>query len=157
MNAAFERAVDTYTRLDVETGVAAASPQRLVVMLYDGAVKAVLSAQAALARGDHAGRGAAISKAISIIDEGLRPALDLEAGGDIAANLMALYDYVSNRLLYANLKGHAASLEEAAHLLSELKTAWETLERQTQPARSPERAEANSPAGSRPALSYGKA
>jgi flagellar secretion chaperone FliS len=156
MNAVAGRAVDTYTRLEVETGVAAASPQKLVVMLYEGAIKAVLSAQAALARGDLAERGAAISKAISIIDEGLRPALDLEAGGDIAANLMALYDYVSTRLLYANLKAHAQSLDEVTHLLTELKSAWETLERQSHPVPSPERIEAT-PAGPRPALSYGKA
>ncbi len=156
MNAAVERAVDTYTRLEVETGVAAASPQRLVVMLYDGALKAVLNAQAALARGDLPERGAAISKAISIIDEGLRPALDLEAGGEIAGNLLALYDYVANRLLYANLKGHGQSLEEAVHLLSELKSAWEALERQSQPVRTAESVEGHT-AGPRPALSYGKA
>jgi flagellar protein FliS len=156
MNAAVGRAVDTYTRLEVETGVAAASPQKLVVMLYEGAIKAALSAQAALARGDLAERGAAISKAIAIIDEGLQPALDMQAGGEIAANLMALYEYMVNRLLYANLKGHSQSLDEVVHLLTELKTAWEILERQSHPARSPERGEA-APAGPRPALSYGKA
>jgi flagellar protein FliS len=155
MNAVAGRAVDTYTRLEVETGVAAASPQRLVVMLYEGAIKAVMNAQAALARGDLAERGAAISKAISIIDEGLRPALDLDAGGDLAANLMALYEYVSNRLLYANLKGHGQSLEEVAHLLTELKTAWETLEQRSHPA-TPRELAATGPAGPRPALSYGK-
>ena len=156
MNVAVGRAVDTYTRLEVETGVAAASPQKLVVMLYEGAIKAVLTAQAALARGDLAERGAAISKAISIIDEGLRATLDMEAGGDIAANLMALYEYLVNRLLYANLKAHGQSLEEVAHLLTELKSAWETLERQSHPTQPAERTEAI-PAGPRPALSYGKA
>jgi flagellar protein FliS len=155
MNAAAGRAVDTYRRLEVETGVAAASPQKLVIMLYEGAVEAVLNAQAALARDDVAGRGAAISKAISIIDEGLRPALDLEAGGEIAANLMALYEYVANRLLYANLKADAASLDEAAHLLTDLKSAWDALERQTS-ARAAEQKEAAA-AAPRPALSYGKA
>jgi flagellin-specific chaperone FliS len=59
-------------------------------------------------------------------------------------------------LLYANLKGHGQSLEEVVHLLSELKSAWEALERQSQPAPSHERSE-TSPAGPRPALSYGKA
>ncbi len=155
MNAAAGRAVDTYRRLEVETGVAAASPQKLVIMLYEGAVEAVLNARAALARDDVAGRGAAISKAISIIDEGLRPALDLEAGGEIAANLMALYEYVASRLLYANLKADAASLDEATHLLTELKSAWDALERQTT-VRAAEQKEATA-AAPRPALSYGKA
>jgi flagellar protein FliS len=156
MNAAVGRAVDTYSRLEIETGVAAASPQRLILMLYEGAIKAMVTAQAALARGDLAERGAAISKAISIIDEGLRPALDLEAGGEIAANLMALYEYLVNRLLYANLKGHEQSLDEALRLLTELKGAWETLERQSHAARAPEPAEA-APDIPRAALSYGKA
>ena len=151
MNSMPERAVDTYTRLEVETAVAAASPQKLVVMLYEGAIKSALAAKAALARGEVAERGAAISKAISIIDEGLRPALDLEAGGEIAANLMALYDYLANRLLYANLKGHEPSLEEVIGLLAELKGAWEALEEQTRPDPQPQEAE---PAGPRRALSY---
>jgi flagellar protein FliS len=155
MNAAAGRAVDTYRRLEVETGVAAASPQKLVIMLYEGTIEAVLNARAALARDDVAGRGAAISKAISIIDEGLRPALDLEAGGEIAANLMALYEYVANRLLYANLKADAASLDEAAQLLAELKSAWDALERQTT-VRGAEQKEPTA-AAPRPALSYGKA
>jgi len=156
MNAAAGRAVNTYTRLEIETGVAAASPQRLIVMLYEGAIKAVLVAQAALARGDLAERGSAISKAISIIDEGLRPALDLEAGGEIAANLMALYEYLVHRLLYANLKAHEPSLSEALRLLTELKGAWETLERQMQATPAPE-ATAAATQAPRPALSYGKA
>jgi len=155
MNNLAGRALETYTRLDVETGVAAASPQRLVVMLYDGAIKAVVSAKAALARDDVPARGAGISKAISIIDQGLRSALDLNAGGDIAGNLMALYDYIVNRLLYANLKEDEASLDEAVRLLHELRGAWEALERSSRPdggepqqSQEPER---------RAALSYGRA
>jgi len=154
MTAAVEHAVDTYTRLEVETGVPTASPQKLVVMLYEGAVKSLLSAKAALARGDVAGRGAAISKTISIIDEGLRPALDPAAGGEIAQNLMALYDYVVNRMLLANLKSDEQSLDEAIALLSELKGAWETLERQTQREQPTREDQAERPA--RPALSYGR-
>jgi flagellar protein FliS len=155
MNAVAGRAVDTYRRLEVETGVAAASPQKLVIMLYEGAIEAVLNARAALARDDVAGRGAAISKAISIIDEGLRAALDPQASGEIAANLMDLYEYVANRLLDANLKADAASLDEATHLLTELKSAWEALERQAS-VRAAEPKEAAT-AAPRPALSYGKA
>jgi flagellar protein FliS len=130
MTAMVEQAAQKYARLEVETGVAAASPQRLIVMLYDGAVRSLLAAKAAFAAGDVAGRGARISKAISIIDEGLRPAVDPTAGGEIAQNLLRLYEYIVNRLLLANLKSDAASLDEAIALLSELKGAWEMLERQ---------------------------
>jgi flagellar protein FliS len=152
MNARVGLAVDAYQRLDLETGVAAASPQRLVVMLYDGAIKAIHAARAALAREDIAGRGASISKAIAIIDEGLRPALDLKSGGEIAANLASLYEYIVNRLLYANLKQDEASLDEAARLLAELKSAWEVLDRNGRDVEQPAAAEQW-----RPALSYGRA
>ena len=79
MSASIQRALSSYSALEVETGVASASPQRLIIMLYDGALKSVFAAKAAMARGDVAGKGEALSKAISIIDEGLRAALNLEA------------------------------------------------------------------------------
>jgi flagellar protein FliS len=125
------RAVTAYSSLDVETGVAGASPQKLVLMLYDGALKAIFDAKVAMARSEIPLKGSAISKAIAIIDEGLRPALDMNAGGEIAANLMALYDYIGSRLLYANLKNDPHSLDESARLLSELRAAWETLDQRS--------------------------
>ncbi len=121
------RAAATYARLELETSVGAASPQRLIVMLYDGVLRALGAGRAALLRKDAAARGAALSKAIAIIDEGLRPALDLEAGGEIAQNLEALYVYITHRLLQANLKAEIEPLEEAARLLGELKEAWDVV------------------------------
>ncbi|HYL17876.1 MAG TPA: flagellar export chaperone FliS [Burkholderiales bacterium] len=128
------RAVTAYSSLDVETGIAGASPQKLVLMLYDGALKAIFDAKVAMARSEIPLKGSAISKAIAIIDEGLRPALDMNAGGEIAANLMALYDYISGRLLYANIKNDSHSLDESARLLSELRAAWETLDQRSRVA-----------------------
>ena len=148
-----QQAAQKYARMEVETGVAAASPQRLIVMLYDGAVRALLGAKAALAAGDVSVRGARISKAISIIDEGLRPAVDPVAGGEIADNLLRLYEYIGNRLLLANLKSDEASLDEAIALLTELKGAWEALERQTT-REQPAEPEARKPGR---AASYGRA
>ncbi len=133
MTASVQRALSSYSTLEVETGVESASPQRLIIMLYDGALKCVFAAKAAMARNDIAGKGAALSKAISIIDEGLRAALNLQDGGEIAQNLMALYEYISTRLLHANLKNDPQSLDEAARLLSELKTAWDLLEQRDRP------------------------
>ncbi|HTT37449.1 MAG TPA: flagellar export chaperone FliS [Burkholderiales bacterium] len=133
MTALANRAVTAYSALEIETGVAGASPLRLVVMLYDGALKAIYTAKVAMERGEIAAKGSAISKAIAIIDEGLRPALDLDAGGELAANLMALYQYITGRLLFANLKNDKASLDEAARLLSELRSAWEALEQGARP------------------------
>jgi len=152
MTALVERALKSYSALE-QTTVESASPQQLIIMLYDGALKSVFAAKAAIARGDVAARGAALSKAISIIDEGLRAALNLETGGEIAQNLMALYDYISTRLLHANVKNDVKSVDEAARLLGELKQAWEVLEQRDRPPA----VVAMDPPERRPSVSLGKA
>jgi flagellar protein FliS len=93
-------------------------------MLYDGALVALLSAKTNIAANNIAAKGTAISKAITIIDNGLRASLDKTAGGEIAANLDALYDYMSRRLLHANLKNDVPAIEEVHRLLSDLREAW---------------------------------
>lgn len=127
MTAVIDRGASTYAKLDMETGVATATPQMLIVMLYDGAIKAIATARAELLRKDFAAKGRQLSKAIGIIDEGLKLSLDLEAGGEIAANLSALYDYMTRQLMVANLHDDVAKLDEVTKLLRDLKGAWESL------------------------------
>jgi flagellar protein FliS len=119
-----KRGVNAYANVGLETGIASASPHKLIVMLYDGALAALLGAKANIAAGNIAAKGSAISKAISIIDNGLRASLDKDAGGEIAANLDALYDYMSRRLLHANLKNDVGIIEEIHGLLADLRGAW---------------------------------
>jgi flagellar protein FliS len=120
-------AAQAYARIGLETGVAAASPQRLIVMLYDGALAALAEARAHIEAGRTAQKGRAIGKAISIVQEGLKAALDVGQGGDIARSLMELYDYIGRRMLLANLRDDVALVDEAARLLTELRAAWATL------------------------------
>lgn len=128
-------AAQAYARIGLETGVAAASPQRLVVMLYDGALAAIADARGHLLEGRTAQKGRALSKAIGIVDEGLKAALDVSQGGAIAQQLVELYDYIGRLLLRANLRDDVARLDEAARLLHELRGAWATLaERQCAPS-----------------------
>jgi flagellar protein FliS len=108
----------------VETGVPDADPHALVLMLFEGALAALADARMKLISGDIPGRGQAISKAISIIEQGLRPSLNLEKGGAIAERLAALYEYIAVTLLKANLHKDKAGIEEAERLLSELYVAW---------------------------------
>lgn len=148
-------AARAYATNDVETGVLAASPQMLIVMLYDGAIRAIATAKAELARGDLGAKGEALSKAIGIVDEGLKGSLHAEAAGEVGANLVALYDYMIHTLLQANLRNDVGLMDEVASLLRELKEAWELVAR-GRPVREETGAEA--PERSRgPALSYGKA
>jgi flagellar protein FliS len=119
-----KRGVNAYANVGLETGIASASPHKLIVMLYDGALVALLSAKTNIAANNIAAKGLAISKAITIIDNGLRASLDKDAGGEIAANLDALYDYMSRRLLHANLKNDVPAIDEVHRLLADLREAW---------------------------------
>lgn len=125
MNAA--ASINAYTSVGLETGVPGADPHKLILMLYQGALLAIASAKNQMQRKDISGKGASISKAIAIIDEGLKASLDSNAGGELAQNLSALYEYMCQRLLAANLKNDTAALDEVSRLLSELKEAWEAI------------------------------
>ena len=120
------QSVRSYDDIGLETQVLGASPERLITLLYLGARAAVGQARIHLQEGRVAERGAAISKAIKIVDEGLKTGLNMEAGGEIAANLARLYDYIVRTLLTANLKADAEQLDIADRLLADLAEAWQT-------------------------------
>ncbi len=121
------RGAGAYARVGVESAVMSADPHQLIVMLFDGAQAAISSAQLHLQDGNREAKGAAISKAIDIVNNGLAAALDHERGGEIAANLARLYDYVSRLLLQANLRDDAAPLARAAAILDDLGSGWREL------------------------------
>jgi len=108
----------------VQTGVIGASPHRLIVMLYQGARQAIAQARMHLQQNNVGARGAAIGKAISIIESGLQQALNKDAGGAIAQRLDALYTYMTRRLLEANIKQNESMLVEVDGLLATLEEAW---------------------------------
>lgn len=118
---------NAYAKVGVETGVMAASPHKLIVMLYDGALTAVRNGLTHMKAGNIPEKGAAISKAIQIIENGLRASLDREVGGQIAEGLDSLYEYMGRRLLTANLNNQPEVLEEVLRLLTELRDAWNAI------------------------------
>ncbi|SFB22421.1 flagellar protein FliS [Collimonas sp. OK607] len=117
-----------YGRLGLETSVMNASQQQLMLMLFDGAKTAISMARHHMAQGEIAAKGNAISKVINIVDNGLKAALDADAndpaGCELVANLSALYDYIGQRLLQANLRNDPALLDEADRLLESIASAW---------------------------------
>ena len=121
------KAMNTYTSVGIESGVASADPHKLILMLYQGALLAIASAKNQILRHEIAAKGSSITKAIKIIDEGLKACLDVKAGGEIAKNLHDLYDYMNQRLLIANLKNDIGMLDEVSNLLGELRGAWESI------------------------------
>lgn len=126
MFAAYRNAAASYSQVRVETGVAGARPIDLVVMVYEGAIETLGKAAAQLRSGDINGKNVTITRAIRIIDEGLRATLD-PRGGEIAANLGDLYDYMARRLLQGSVRNDAAMIDEVRILLLELKSAWDEL------------------------------
>lgn len=113
-----------YATVEVETSVLAANPHKLILMLFDGALQAIATASLAMESKDIPTKGASISRAIEIITNGLRASLDADAGGQLAEQLRSLYDYMADRLLYANLHNSRPALDEVAGLLRELRDAW---------------------------------
>jgi flagellar protein FliS len=127
-----------YRQIGLETGVSGASPHQLVAMLLNGALEAIAQARGAIASKQVEAKCKAISKAVGIVDEGLKASLDLKSGGELAANLNDLYAYVTTRLIQGNLHSDDAALEECATLLTPLRDAWSAIGSGT-----PEEARAN--------------
>lgn len=117
-------ATRAYANVGVNTAIESASPHKLVLMLYDALLKQLRIAKMHIERRETALKGAAISKAISFIDQGLRLGLDLERGGSIASQLLALYDYSTARLLHANLHNDMAAVDEVIRLIEPIRGAW---------------------------------
>lgn len=153
MNAGMRKAaLSAYGKQDLATQVMAASPHRLILMLFEGAIKSCTLAKIHMQNGAIADKGMAITKAIAIIQEGLRLSLDKEQGGDLAANLDALYEYMGLQLLQANLHNDSARLDEVLGLLAGLKESWVQID----PAQAAVQQAAPQPDRSTP-LSYGRA
>jgi flagellar protein FliS len=121
------RSASAYKRVGLETGVDKASPHQLVDMLFDGLLQAVGAARAAMARGDVATKGEQITKAVRIIDEGLKPSLNLEQGGDLAANLNGLYGYCVLRLTHANFHNDDTALADVIRVVEPLAQGWKQI------------------------------
>jgi len=119
-----QKGANAYASVGLETGVAAASPHKLIVMLFDGALTSLTIALTEMHAKNIAAKGRAISRAIRIIEEGLRASLDKSAGGEIAGSLDSLYEFIASRLLQANLENRPEYIVEAQRLLGELRGAW---------------------------------
>jgi flagellar protein FliS len=122
-----------YKQISVEIAAETTDPHRLIVMLFDGAQTAIVMARTHMEQKNVAEKGLAISQAIDIITNGLLASLDTKQGGELAERLAALYEYISRRLLWANLKNDLAALDEAKGLLGELQSAWVMISPDKQP------------------------
>lgn len=119
---ASSRAIAQYTRTEVQCG----TPLELVVKLYDTAIISIIKARDGLTRGDLQAKRDGMSRSMAVVAE-LQNSLDLERGGPVAAQLDALYSYVTGRLIDANVELDPLALDEAHRLLSTLRDGWQQI------------------------------
>jgi len=104
----------------------AASPHRLIQMLFEGALERIAQAKGAMQQNNIARKGELIIKAINIVG-GLQGSLNDNQGGDLAKSLDSLYDYIIRRLTQANRENDIEMLDECAKLLGEIKVGWDAI------------------------------
>lgn len=119
-------ALRQYQTVNTQAQLSDASPHRLIQMLMEGGLSRLAQARGAMQYGQVAAKGELISKAIGIIG-GLREGLNLQSGGEIAANLDRLYEYMIARLVEANLSNDVALIDEVAGLLRNVKSGWDAI------------------------------
>ncbi|WP_028081957.1 flagellar export chaperone FliS [Solimonas soli] len=119
-------AVRQYQDASMSAVVADLPPARLTGMLFEGALARLAAARGAIERGDLAAKLPAVSGALAIIEH-LRACLDHQAGGALARQLDALYDYALRRLVHANAGNDAAALDEVIAVLRPLREAWDAI------------------------------
>jgi flagellar protein FliS len=113
-----------YQNVAVQTTVGTADPHRMILMLYDGALEAIRLSQAHMGTRRIAAKCEALGRAVRIVEEGLKASVDRTVGGQLPERLVALYDYITMRLLQANLRNDQKALQEARTLLGELRASW---------------------------------
>jgi len=121
-----KKGIKHYADVHNAGGVGEDSPHRLIQMLMEGFLARINSAKGAMAHGDLEAKSVYISKAIGIVG-GLNEALNLEVGGELAANLHQLYNYMNSRLLQASQENSEEKLDEVADLMKDIKEAWDAI------------------------------
>ncbi|HEY9134059.1 MAG TPA: flagellar export chaperone FliS [Dyella sp.] len=120
------KASSMYQQTSARGGVEDADPHQLTAMLLDGVLDRINQARGHIYHRDVAAKGVAFSKALAILAE-LRRSLNPEAGGELAGRLAALYEYVTRRLLHAQLNNDLVALDEAARLLTPIRDSWHAI------------------------------
>ena len=106
-----------------KNAVNGASPLQLVVMLYDGALRFMEAGKHAMAAKDIPKQNESLLRAQRIVFE-LMACLDMEQGGEISTNLMALYTYVVNELVDANVADKPDGIDRCIRVMSDLRETW---------------------------------
>jgi flagellar protein FliS len=130
MNSTAQNALNAY-QSNKNSSIAYDTPHQLILKLMNGALERIAQAHGAIQQNNNQAKGELIGKSIGIIG-GLNGCLDHSQKGEISTNLKHLYEYMSVRLLEANLEDDVSKLDEVSRLMLEIKSAWEQIPQQTQ-------------------------
>jgi flagellar secretion chaperone FliS len=125
----YRNVANTYQQANVLT----ANPLKLVLMCYEGAIGSLKLARDSYLAKEYEIKGRSLQKAMDIIDE-LNATIDMEKGGEIAANLRSLYTFMTGTLIEADLKRDLKVFDEVIHMLEELESAWKQIAAPAEPA-----------------------
>ncbi|MCP4613158.1 MAG: flagellar export chaperone FliS [Planctomycetes bacterium] len=109
-----------------DNAVTTQSKGRLIVMLYDGAIRFLRLAIKEIENNNYEAKGRYINKAIDILNE-LNVVLDMDAGGEIAGNLRKLYIFMINRLSQGNVQSDPKLIRDVIKLMEELNSSWKAI------------------------------
>lgn len=133
INTGNDAAISEYQQLNSQGAVEDASPHRLIQLLMERALAKVAIARGHIERGAVAEKGEQIGGAIDIITL-LQASLNDKPNKRLAGNFDALYDYMTRRLVEANLNDDLSLLDEVTVLMRELKEAWDAIADQAETA-----------------------
>lgn len=122
----YQQVLKQYKSVEIHSSIETASPHELIELLLQGARTYIATAQGNIQRNQVLEKGENIGKALGIVD-GLKASLNQEKGGEIASNLLALYEYIQHLLLKANVNSDADLLAEANQLIAEIHDAWQAI------------------------------
>ncbi len=121
------RAASAYKTVSAATSVQGADPHQLVNLLFDALLQSMNQARGALERGDMETKAKALSKAVRILEEGLRGGLNLQEGGELAQQLQAVYAYSVQQLTLANMRNDDALITEVTGLIEPVAQSWKDI------------------------------
>ena len=116
-----------YSKVYQKAAVNTVDQRKLIVLLYDGAIKFLSVAVNKIAEGDAYEAHTNLVRGKSIVAE-LLASLDMDRGGEIATNLQRLYAYMFNELIEGNLNKDSVRVVHVIDLLKELREAWKDLQ-----------------------------
>ncbi|MCW3173595.1 flagellar export chaperone FliS [Shewanella subflava] len=118
--------LQSYKKVSVDSGLAVASPHRIIQMLLAGALERLAQAKLAIEQGNIEMRGIFIGKAIGIVN-GLNSSLNMEANEQVAGNLTQLYDFMLVRMSEANMNNDATAIDDVTGILKIIKEGWDAI------------------------------